>query len=67
MSAATSASTATSSIKIVNGFPIPDFSDEPNKPQPNKNEKVCPPAPRKPRPTSFPNLKSKRPRALSFN
>lgn len=60
-------SASTSTIEIINGFPIPDFSYNPNTPQQNRNEKVCPPAPRKPRPTSSLNLKSKRPRSLSFD
>ena len=60
-------SATTSTTKFVNGFPVPDFSDEPYESRPNKNEKVCPPAPRKPRSTSLLNLKSKHPRTLSFD
>lgn len=60
-----SATASASTIEIINGFPVPDFSDEPNAPQQNK--KVCPPTPRKPKPTSLQNLKSKRSRALSFD
>lgn len=63
----TTASATASSIKYINGFPVPDFSDESNAPQQNKNEKVCPPAPRKPKPSSSLNLKSKRSHALSFD
>lgn len=62
-----SATASASTMKYINGFPVPDFSDEPNAPQQNKNEKVCPPTPRKPKPTSLQNLKSKRLRALSFD
>ena len=67
MSASTATVTSvatTATVEIVNGFPIPVFSD---KPQQNKNEKVCPPAPRKPRHASLPNLNTIRPRALSFD
>ena len=63
----TTASATASSIKYINGFPVPDFSDERNAPQQNKNEKVCPPAPRKPRPTSSLRSNYKRVRTLSFD
>lgn len=50
--------------EIINGFPIPVFS---GKPQQNKNEKLCPSTPRKPRSASTPNLNPKRRRASSFD